>query len=591
MFEEPQANTDDPEGETSKEIALAGATAVGAPTFTKAEKSLTSLGFFTPSSRRLKDQKVKRISFTREIDGKRVEASAEIVPSAMFGLPVTADQDKYLAFQKFVTDLQQAHGKVENPVRFKSAELLRLLNRDTKAGKNYKEISEWLDVMTATTIMSNGVVYNAGKKQYARDRFRVFDRAVTVGKELDNGAIADANYVWLSPWQLENINNKFLLPIDLDTYQKLRNHIAKALVPLIQIWLYASQKTGAFEKRYDELCEILNVQRFGSPSLILRQFKPSLDELVAHEYLEKWRIERTSDRKAYKIILFHGPKYYRDQNRRLQQKTHSADGQVIAESDAAEPTLPEPGRIAPAAPPSEVPRKAKREKPAKAVAADIAALPESAEPAAEPEPPDVGLELLDQLAARGFVSSVAAKLLVAVHPRIEGVSDYIEYWDHLRGAGKEVGPGLLYELIKNGDPLPSTFETSRDRDARKQSDEKRQRLTMAKQSLEFAYDEYRRAVLDRYITDVLPADEYERIVSEERRAVSSQHGLWTRTLPPETLEQMAVGGARSRIAESVSFASFDEFCRREARRILVDYNIDPTELGISAPDERTATTS
>src|ERR1035437_6391496 len=31
------------------------------PTFAKVEKSLISLGFFTPSSRRIKDQKIKRI--------------------------------------------------------------------------------------------------------------------------------------------------------------------------------------------------------------------------------------------------------------------------------------------------------------------------------------------------------------------------------------------------------------------------------------------------------------------------------------------------------------------------------------------------
>src|SRR5260370_33977057 len=38
--------------------------------FTKVEKSLASLGFFTPSSRRLKDLKSKRMSFTREVDGQ-----------------------------------------------------------------------------------------------------------------------------------------------------------------------------------------------------------------------------------------------------------------------------------------------------------------------------------------------------------------------------------------------------------------------------------------------------------------------------------------------------------------------------------------
>ena len=103
--------------------------------FAKVEKSLASLGFFTPSSRRIKNQKVKRVGFTREIDGKRVEVSAEIHPSAMFGLPVTADQDKYLALQKIITNTLQSEGKVTNPIRFKSSELLRLLNTSTKTGK------------------------------------------------------------------------------------------------------------------------------------------------------------------------------------------------------------------------------------------------------------------------------------------------------------------------------------------------------------------------------------------------------------------------------------------------------------------------
>ena len=40
-----------------------------------------------------------------------------------------------------------------------------------------------------------------------------------------------------------------LLPIDLDTYRKLRNQIAKILVPLLQVWLYASRAEGRFVER------------------------------------------------------------------------------------------------------------------------------------------------------------------------------------------------------------------------------------------------------------------------------------------------------------------------------------------------------
>jgi len=265
--------------------------------FAKVEKSLTSIGFFTPSSRRLKDHKVKKINFTREVAGRRVEASAEIIPSALYGLPITADQDKFLALQQIITEMLDSEGTISNPIRFKSADLLRLLKKNTKTGTNYKEVSEFLDVMASTTIISNGAVYVAGKKRTVRDRFRVFDRAVSVGKELDDGSIADANYVWLSQWQLENINHKFLLPIDMETYRELRNHIAKALVPLLQIWLFASHRKGTFEKRYDEICEMLSLQTYEAPSLILRQLKPSLDELTHFGYLENGGSRRRATRR------------------------------------------------------------------------------------------------------------------------------------------------------------------------------------------------------------------------------------------------------------------------------------------------------
>jgi hypothetical protein len=89
-------------------------------------------------------------------------------------------------------------------------------------------VSEWLDLMASTTVISEGAVYLAGSRRWARDRFRVFDRAVSRGRQLDDGTIAERNYVWFSDWQLQNINSRHLLPIDIDVYQRLRTHIARA---------------------------------------------------------------------------------------------------------------------------------------------------------------------------------------------------------------------------------------------------------------------------------------------------------------------------------------------------------------------------
>src|SRR5215216_1517943 len=148
LLTEAEGTVKQPEIETTdRRLAPRKKTALRTPDFIKIEKNLISLGFFTPSSKRIKDEKSKTITFTKVIDGKRIEAKATIVPAAIYGLPITADQDKYLALQKIIHDLRQERGEVTNPVTFTSAELLKLLEQ-ADAGKNYQDISEWLDLMS-----------------------------------------------------------------------------------------------------------------------------------------------------------------------------------------------------------------------------------------------------------------------------------------------------------------------------------------------------------------------------------------------------------------------------------------------------------
>src|SRR6204780_1068519 len=288
--------------------------------FVKVEKNLASLGFFTPSSKRLRNAQEKSFTITTVAGGQRLELKGTIIPSAKYGLPITADQDKWIALCKILTDIIRKDGQVTNPVSFTSAEILRLLHKHRHSGKNYREVEEWLDVLFSTTIFSEGVVYLAQEKRRVKDRFRVFDRAVSVGKELDGGKVADKNYVWFSEWQLQNINSNHLLPIDLEAYRELKNHIAKALVPPLQVWLYATRNDGVFEKRYDELCEFLNIRRYQYHSLIVQTLGPSLDELKQFGYLADWRVDKTSEGDTYKIVFYHGEKFHRDRRARLNRK-------------------------------------------------------------------------------------------------------------------------------------------------------------------------------------------------------------------------------------------------------------------------------
>ena len=286
------------------------------PEFVRMEKNIAAFGFFTPTSKRSKGTPPKIIKFTQIIDGNRAEAKVTIAGNTLYGMPTTADQDKYLAFQKIIERIKREKGKIENPIAFTSAELLQLLGH-TDGGSNFKDVEEWCDVMASTYIKSEGAMWIAGKKKFASDSFVIFQRVRRTGQELDDGTTADKNYIWLSDWYLENINSYYLLPIDFDSYKQLKNNIAKALIPLLQIWLYASREQGVFEKRYDELCQILNIAQYSYPSKIKEKLAPSFNELIKQDYLLDWEVSETADKDGYKITFWHGKKFYQDQTKRL----------------------------------------------------------------------------------------------------------------------------------------------------------------------------------------------------------------------------------------------------------------------------------
>jgi hypothetical protein len=264
------------------------------------EKNLNSLGFFSPATKARQTKKV--ISISREVEGMKVEARATIIGHQENGLPTTADLDKYLAFQLIVADLKARNGVIVNPVKFTTYQLLKVLGQ-TPSGKNYRDVEEWLDRMSATWIKSEGAVYFAKTKRYARDRFHVFDRVVTAGEEVD-GSVADRNYVWLSSWQLENLNHNYVLPIDLGEYQRLNSPIAKALVPLLYVWFYASTRT--VQKRYTDLCQLLSIRSYPQISRAKEKLSPGLNELVEVGYVSEWQLVRTIDKTDFKVVMGRG---------------------------------------------------------------------------------------------------------------------------------------------------------------------------------------------------------------------------------------------------------------------------------------------
>jgi hypothetical protein len=367
--------------------------------------------------------------------------------------------------------------------------------------------------MTSTTIVSEGAVYLAGKKTFAKDRFHVFDRSVSFGRELPDGTVADRNYVWLSEWQLENINSNHVLPIDFEAYKRLKNHIAKALVPLLQIWLYATRADGLFEKRYDELCQVLNVSQYHQISRIKEQFAVSLDELTTHAYLSDWTIEKTADRKSYKIIFYHGEKFHQDRRKRLASRDQAKTRQTRQHLGQGSADLP----------------------------------PEQQ-------------HLVAEMTKRGIAENRARKLLENLADS-QQVVDQLEWGDYLLASepGKfKNPPGFFIHLIQENILVPDTFETS----SQKQLKVAAGRQALDRVRLEQAYQEYRSQEIDRFIQHDLSELDYQQLEAAKLADLEKQNpfiAVW----PADKREPYVRGAVRGEIAKRIAFTTFEAFCAEQ----------------------------
>lgn len=479
------------------------------------EKNLNTFGFFTPSSKRLRVPSKSVSLQVRSDDGRRIEAKATIFPAAELGLPTTADQDKYFAFQKIVERIRKRQGVITNPVTFSSAAMIEILGK-TDGGKNYREIWEWLRRMTLTGIESQGVIYFAGRKKYARDLFHVFQRSVAVGEVMEDGTVAEENHVWLSEWQLENLNNRHTLPIDYDTYKTLQLHIAKALVPLLQIWFYACRKDQQVEKKYTELCSLLGLQRFKSPSRIKQQVAPSLDELQAKQFLSEWALVKTTDETDYKLVMYAGAAFVSAADLRS-----GGEPRILAD--------PRHG------------------------------------------------EILAALLQRGVREDRARRLLLDL-PDDQNVIDQLEWADAEIARKQRTNdpianpPGFYVYILQADYPVPANFETTRKRriqeDAKKKEQESRAKEAARELERYEQKERYEEFIVEQTNAHLktMPAAMSDRLLRGHMKRIKDEHTQYHWSEP--TLRDFARRRLRHEIAAELSLPTFEEFVKQAGQRLF-----------------------
>jgi len=476
----------------------------------RVEKSLHSLGFFASTANRQMSRTV--VQLFRRSDGRRIQAKAIIEGIPSLGLPTTADRDKYMAFMKIAMDQREFQGQVANPVRFTGADMIKLL-RLRKGGFHYDEINDWCKRMVATTIMSESSIFLADRRQYATDTFHVFDRVVLSGEELADGSRSDFYQVYLSQWQLTNLNQGYLLPLDFNVYLQLKRDISKALFGHLSVWFYASRGQNV-EKRYTDLCKLLNIRAYPHLSKARSVLEPSLQELVEIEYLSSWELVRTVCGGDFKLMLCPGP--------RLLSLPNFAPV-VNAEARAAlEARLP---------------------------------------------------VWVGELIERGVAERKARQLALDIADD-QPVSDQIEYADHLiqqdqRARGKIINPpGFLLWAIENNLSVPSAFETSRKRCLRESQEQAVNDERLRTLQLNNEYDEYCEQETSKQLQCHYPAERLEAALREQTTIIRREQPEWFGRIPDAVRREIAIARLRAAIKQTLNLPGFEEWCALQSQRPL-----------------------
>jgi hypothetical protein len=290
------------------------------PEYVPAEAFLETIGYFTPSSKRIRRQwvKEKTLSERTMADGTTKTLKTKVSANHELGLPITSDQDYYRAFLKICDELVSKDGRFQLPLAVPTDRLMRYAGK-TDSAPHRREVRDWFRRMTGTMI--EGGLYRAKQKTYD-DGFlgTVFSQVLLTGQTTREGRPADTNYVWLSPWWLSNYYYGHRRLFDNALYRRLRKPIAKALLNLLETGWYAAGGKP-YTKSYTDLCAEFLLSEYRQVSRIKEQLEPAHRELAREGILSlPVRYQQTAAGDGFKLTWNPGPKWRGDQETREQRR-------------------------------------------------------------------------------------------------------------------------------------------------------------------------------------------------------------------------------------------------------------------------------
>lgn len=261
--------------------------------------------FFALSRKGLNVKDETRYEDKLERDGKRIEVLWRVTRNTAYRYPGPFDRKVHKAIEELIDELPLP---IENPIPFSIYDLCKRIGISARGGKNYREIKEALKTVVATTIESKGTLYLKDRKRWVDDVFHLYERVVFRGEQLPNGEVADTNYLYLGSWYLDNINTRYVKPLDYTYYKSLNSTIAQRLYELFSVKFYRLflEKFPCLNYRYSTLCQLLPITRQRHLSLAKQQLSPSHKELEDTSFLSKVEWKETSEERDWVLEYYPG---------------------------------------------------------------------------------------------------------------------------------------------------------------------------------------------------------------------------------------------------------------------------------------------
>jgi plasmid replication initiation protein len=257
----------------------------------RSEVNFLALPFFALSRKDAQKRMTTEYHTTVNRGDQKLDVSWIVSANPRYGYPRPFDRQVHKAIEQIISELRLP---VENPIPLGSlyhiAQLLGL--RDS--GQVYRDIKAAIQRIVTTSVESKGTFYDKGKRRWQEATFHLYDMVVFTGENLPNGEIADTNYLFLGNWYLDNINARYVKPLDYPYYRSLKDGIASRLYELLGVKFYGMGRNPHIRYRYSTLCQLLPTTRYRYFAQAKRQVNVAHQELTRTGFLAavEWQTAR-----------------------------------------------------------------------------------------------------------------------------------------------------------------------------------------------------------------------------------------------------------------------------------------------------------